>query len=576
MKTDFTGWLWAELAGYLPPVWVVQPDGKILWSSCPDTGKGLFIQGDSLSADIAELITSEAGEARLNIAEEAYEVAWMPAHLADQEVLLVIADPYSYTAWLKTAYRQIQKQSQTLRQLFNLPYEGTIYVDSGGIIQMVNDAFCTYVGINAEDLIGHALDDYKIDPGLLETIRTGKPDYLAFYPQPKLIASRQPVFQSGRVIGAFGRYGALDLKCIERRILDANDYIDIVSGMKTRDILFNVSQFLIELNSYKDEFRRLHSSNAGIESIKGSSPAITKLKADVLQICHSPSSVLITGESGTGKELFAQAIHYHGDRRIYPFVKVNCAAIPESLLESELFGYVEGAFTGARKKGKMGKFELANQGVVFLDEIGDMSLAMQAKLLRVLQEKEIERVGDEKSIAIDVRIVSATNQDLMQLVNQGRFRPDLYYRLNVINLHIPPLRERRDDISEICEYVIEELNRKLHHSITQISPQALELLTAYNWPGNIRELINVLETAMNFCRGNVLEAEGLPIFLQPAGRIGNAEVTGQDLHSDLTRLEKEKILAALKCSQGERQMAAELLGISRSTLYRLMKKHRLL
>lgn len=316
-------------------------------------------------------------------------------------------------------------------------------------------------------------------------------------------------------------------------------------------------------------------NNSMIDNIIGSSPVISSLRKTLLMIAASPSSVLITGESGTGKELFAQAIHYCGERAQNRFVKVNCAAIPESLLESELFGYVEGAFTGARKGGRTGKFELANQGTIFLDEIGDMALSMQAKLLRVLQEREIEKIGDDHPTPVDVRIISATNKDLPALVSQGLFRLDLYYRLNVLHLHIPSLSERQEDIPLLAEFFMKQLNEKLGLQVRGIDSRAMNLLMRYNWPGNIRELNNVIETAMNFCRSTIITPEDLPAYirhLQPSA----VHSVGTSLKTGLIATEYRQILNALKVSRGNRQKAAKILGISRTTLYRLMKKHQLI
>ncbi|NLU48316.1 MAG: sigma 54-interacting transcriptional regulator [Syntrophomonadaceae bacterium] len=313
----------------------------------------------------------------------------------------------------------------------------------------------------------------------------------------------------------------------------------------------------------------------GLDRIIGSSRVISALRETLLWIAASPSSVLITGESGTGKELFAQAIHSCGERAKYKFVKVNCAAIPENLLESELFGYVEVAFTGGRKGGRVGKFEMANKGTIFLDEIGDMPLAMQAKLLRVLQEREIEKIGGDHPIPIDVRVVSATNKDLSALISQGLFRLDLFYRLNVINLHIPALRERKEDIPLLAEHFVKQLNEKLGLTVQGIDEKAMGLLMQYHWPGNVRELCNVIETAMNFCRSNVLTAEALPPYILHQQSLGTESNTC-NLKTGLMAMEYQQIRNALKASKGNRQKAAKILGISRTTLYRLMKKHQLI
>jgi transcriptional regulator with PAS, ATPase and Fis domain len=295
----------------------------------------------------------------------------------------------------------------------------------------------------------------------------------------------------------------------------------------------------------------------------------------VLIVSNSPSSVLLTGDSGTGKELFAKAIHFHGNRSSQPFVKVNCAAIPENLLEAELFGYVEGAFTGARKGGKLGKFELANKGTIFLDEIGEMPLPMQAKLLRVLQEGEIERVGGIKTIPIDVRIISATNKDLLSLIKEGNFREDLYYRLNVVNFHIPPLRERKSDIPLLINYIIQQLNKRLGRAILYPTQEAMELLLSYDWPGNIRELVNIIEAAMNFCRSSVIDIEDLPFFLN-SYKDYKPYNNSQSLEAKVENAEKFQLISVLKQCNGNRKAAAEMLEISRTTLFRLMKKYELL
>ncbi|MFY9324558.1 MAG: sigma 54-interacting transcriptional regulator [Syntrophomonadaceae bacterium] len=326
------------------------------------------------------------------------------------------------------------------------------------------------------------------------------------------------------------------------------------------------------INSYQPKKPYGHAITG---KIIGSSPIISELRNTLLEIAASPSSVLITGESGTGKELFAQAIHYCSKRAKGPFIKLNCAAIPESLLESELFGYVEGAFTGARRGGRTGKFELANEGTIFLDEIGDMPLTMQAKLLRVVQEKEIERIGDDRPTAIDVRIISATNKDLSALISQNRFRLDLYYRLNVVNLHIPALRERKEDIPLLTSHFIQELNRKLGRQIRDVDEAAMSLLMQYHWPGNVRELINVLEKTMNFCHSPVLRPEHLATYLRQQTSVPY-ETSKLSLKTGLLATEYEQIRAALKASRGKRQQAAKILGVSRTTLYRLMKKHQMI
>ena len=458
------------------------------------------------------------------------------------------------------------------KTLLDTPYEGVMFIDQEGMIRYVNEALKYYTGLSDTDLLNTHLSNHNLDNGLLDTLQSGKPDLLSYYPEAKLIVSRQPIFENGQVTGVWGRYIALNMYALKKNIMDREDFSRLMSNIKIRDIMFQTSHLIAELNSYREEFERLHTASADLDSIIGESQKPFKEMA--LRIAVSPSTVLITGESGTGKELYAQAIHYHSERAEHPFVKVNCAAIPENLLESELFGYVDGAFTGAKKGGKMGKFELAHRGTIFLDEVGDMPWAMQAKLLRVLQDQEFERIGDTKPTRVNVRIISATNTDLQGKVDAGKFRHDLFYRLNVVHLHIPPLRERKGDIIEISEHMIRKLNPKLKQNVIGISAAARELLLHYDWPGNVRELGNVLETAMNFCQSSYIMPHDLPLFLHR--QITRTRESLLDLQTALERTEKNTILQALDIDAGNREQAAASLGISRTTLYRLMKKHGLL
>ena len=311
-------------------------------------------------------------------------------------------------------------------------------------------------------------------------------------------------------------------------------------------------------------------------NIIGTSPAMKTVFERMLRIAKTESTVLITGESGTGKELVARALHHNGSRKDKPFVAVNCGAIPESLLESELFGHVRGAFTGAIRD-KEGKFESANQGTIFLDEIGTMPQHLQTKLLRILQEQEVEKVGSNKSIKLDVRVISATNLDLEQQVRQGNFREDLYYRLNVIPLHLPPLRERRQDILALVSHFLEKYSRLMGQTPKTITRKALEALEEYGWPGNVRELKNLIERLVALTEGDVIHIEDLPsgIYGQTAvsGNI-NLELSEQgiDLVSTVMEIERKLISQALVLSNGVKAQAAALLGINRTTLVEKIKR----
>jgi len=285
---------------------------------------------------------------------------------------------------------------------------------------------------------------------------------------------------------------------------------------------------------------------------------------------QSISNVLLIGESGTGKEIFAQAIHNSSNRRNNPFLAVNCAALPRNLIESELFGYADGAFTGAKKGGNPGKFELADGGTLFLDEIGEMPLEFQAVLLRVLQENSITRIGGGKLIPVDVRIIAATNKKLEEEIKMGHFREDLYYRLNVLRIAIPPLRERPDDIVFLAEHFLQKLNQRLNKNVLEISKDALDLLVRYHWPGNAREMQNVLERAINNITGNVITVADLPVSIR--NTLEEKEATTL---VPLEHYEKELIASLLRKNKGNKSKVAKALGISRTTLYRKITEYRI-
>lgn len=309
-----------------------------------------------------------------------------------------------------------------------------------------------------------------------------------------------------------------------------------------------------------------------VSTIVGNSREIKNVKDTVRRISNSNSTVLILGESGTGKELFARAIHYSSDRRNSPFITLNCAAIPETLMESELFGYEEGAFTGASKGGKLGKFQLAQEGTIFLDEIGDMPLHLQTKLLRVLQEKCIEKVGGSKSISLDVRVIAATNKELDKMVEKSEFREDLYYRLNVIPINIPPLRRRLGDVRILLDYFLVQYNSKLNKNIKGFSEEVYDLLVGYNWPGNVRELENIVEYAVNMEKSYYITIKSLPQRIKDKFNKNEEEnkiPTIQDVEKNLI----DDALRVYGNSYEGKIRAAEVLGIGTATLYRKLKKY---
>ena len=282
--------------------------------------------------------------------------------------------------------------------------------------------------------------------------------------------------------------------------------------------------------------------------------------------------VLITGESGTGKEMFAQAIHNGSPRRLHPFVRINCASIPRDLLESELFGYEKGAFTGASPSGKHGKLELANSGTVFLDEIGDMPCEMQPKILRVLEEKEMERIGGVAPVKPDFRLIAASNQPIEEMVNDGRFRKDLFYRLNVIRFHLPPLRERRDDIITIAKNLLAGMAGNTSFAEIKIHPAAEAILLNYDWPGNIRELVNVLSRVTCLLERDTIQPYDIPFFLRSGKETAGGAVR-TSLDSVMGTAEKDAIISALASTGNNKTAAAALLCIHRTHLYKKMKKY---
>ena len=328
------------------------------------------------------------------------------------------------------------------------------------------------------------------------------------------------------------------------------------------------------------ELREKVEAKAELQNIVGKSKGMEEVFEIVRTVLDNDVTVLITGESGTGKELIAEAIHYSSPRRANPLVKLNCAAIPETLMESELFGYERGAFTGATKK-KLGKFELANGGTLLLDEIGDMSLTTQSKLLRVLQEREFERVGGVVPVRVDVRIIASTNRDLTRAVREKKFREDLLFRINVIPLHIPPLRERREDVPLLVEHFLKLFQARYQKKIEKISEEAMDLMVNHSWPGNVRELENTLQRAVVLSRDSVIREWNLPPEIQRQGKEtlpdlfdpDDGRSLGEKMDGLMRDVEKRVILEALDQVNGKREKAARLLKLSLKTLYNKMKKY---
>jgi len=340
----------------------------------------------------------------------------------------------------------------------------------------------------------------------------------------------------------------------------------VARGVEKRSLMKNIRHLQTELGSLWG-------------NIIGKSKAMEHVFTLMKRVADTPTTVLVSGESGTGKELIARGLHNASSRSHAPFVSINCAAVPESLLESELFGYEKGAFTGAVNL-RQGKFEFAHRGTIFLDEVGEMTLALQVKLLRVLQEKEFQRVGGNKDIKVDVRIVAATNKDLKEEVDAGRFRDDLFFRLNVVHILVPPLRERRDDIPYLVAHFVDKFREKLKRSVQDVAPEVMSAFYRYSWPGNVRELENVIERALVLCKGSTITAEDLPPEIRESPEIEEGLDTliswEKGLSDTLDAIEERMIRQALKNASNVQAQAAKILGISRSNLQYKMKKYGLL
>lgn len=435
-----------------------------------------------------------------------------------------------------------------------------ILVDKDARVLMINNEFCKFLGVNKEVAIGSHVTEINLNsrfPLVMKTKRAEIAWKHTFTNGHTAIVHRIPILNNdGEVLYGFGMVLFDDME-------------------EFHNIIVKNKLLQTEISHYKQVLKQIQGAQFSWDNIIGRSSKMAQAKEFGKKASKTGSTVLITGESGTGKELFAHAIHNESRRSHHPFVKVNCGAIPHDLLESELFGYEEGAFTGAKKGGKIGKFQLAHEGSIFLDEIGDMPMKMQVKLLRVLQEKEIERVGGTNPIRIDVRIIAATNKNLGQLVEKGEFREDLYYRLNVMTLEVPPLRDRLEDIEALTTSLIEKLSNKLGLYVNYISREALAILKGYSWPGNVRELENVLERAMNLVEDEEIQALHLPHYLhrREATVIKSGPV--QRLSDIVEEVEREAILKSLKQNKGNKLKTAEQLGISRSSLYDKMDRYKI-
>ncbi|HOI95457.1 MAG TPA: sigma-54 dependent transcriptional regulator [Syntrophobacter fumaroxidans] len=353
----------------------------------------------------------------------------------------------------------------------------------------------------------------------------------------------------------------------------AYDYFTKPFSLQEMDVVIRRALEKRKLQKELNELRKRTGTTEPIDRIIGQSEGMKRVKAMVARIAPLETTVLVTGESGTGKELVADLLHMLSARASGPCIKINCASIPETLLESELFGYERGAFTGAVSS-RQGKFEQAHTGTIFLDEIGDMPSSLQAKLLRVVEQKQVDRLGGKKPVKVDVRVVAATNRDLLELVTRKEFRADLYYRLNVAAIHVPPLRDRKEDLPLLVGHFLREINVKLGTDLSGISREAMELLFGHDWPGNVRELANLLERVAIVNRGTTVSPEAVRIALQKhSNTLAEEEGQAMTLGDTLDELERNLILDALRKCGGVQTRAAEMLGLSAKNFWKKMKKH---
>jgi PAS domain S-box-containing protein len=453
---------------------------------------------------------------------------------------------------------EIEKLKNSLemyKRIFDSIYNGAIVTDTKGIITHFNKPYGEFLGVNPEDQIGRHCTESVENSRMHIVAKTGIPEINQSHRilGKNMVVQRIPIIKNGRVIAVFGQVMFKDVKDV---------------GKLASELSFLESKVKL----YEEELINLRSTRYTFDSIIGKSQAITSLKLEARRAASNNFPVLISGESGTGKELFAQAIHHASARKLYPFVRINCAAIPKDLLESELFGYEKGAFTGAGSSGKPGKFELAHKGTVFLDEVGDLPLEMQPKLLRAIEDYEFERVGGTKIIRTNLRVIAATNQNLEQMLADGRFRKDLFYRLNVIPLHIPSLRERKTDIIHITRWMLKQMAAEANIPEVKLDKTAESALKHYDWPGNVRELSNVLERTLSAIENSTIRLQDLPFYLYRNS--GKSAVKNRSSLKDLqARTEIETIHFALKETNNNKAKAARLLGIHRTLLYKKMKKY---
>ncbi len=501
---------------------------------------------------------------RINLIKKTVIASFIPVKKLQitEGAMVVFRDVTAYES-IANELETTKRLKETLNSAIELAYDGVVITNKTGNITMANNGFLELYQLNKIDEVMHQpistiAPEIPANKSLI-LFESIKAEMIEINEQT-CILTQTPIFQDGEVIGMISKIMFQQL--------------DVWKGLFHR-----MSELENELTYYREELNNYTDEQDYFDNIISVSPKMNLLKKEASIGAKSQANVLITGESGTGKGLIAEGIHKASEQQ-GKFLIVNCAAIPSELLESEFFGYEEGAFTGAIKGGKKGKFELAEGGTLFLDEIGDMPLTLQVKLLRVLQDKKFERVGGSKTIHANVRVITATNKKIFQLVKDGLFREDLYYRINVIQIHMPALRDRPEDIPALCNFFIQRFNRSMNKNITGISDKAIKILEAFTWPGNIRQLENILERACIYSDTNIIKESNLPDGIIIQTHQNNFKITTNENkqtitnHKDLiNESEKMIIIDALRSSSGNKTDTAKLLNISRSTLYQRIKKY---
>ncbi len=455
-----------------------------------------------------------------------------------------------------TNYEELQEKYTTLKYVTGQINEGISAIDREGVVIFWNKFMEDRYDIPASDIVGKKMSDYLEDTISARVLVTKK-DMNDFY-HSKNVEDGTDLYGFVQASTVFYNEEFVGVVCTE---------VDITDATKLSKELELTQE---KLNYLEREVKSL--SKNDFDEILGNSYALEKSKQLAKQVAKSNSSIMLNGESGTGKEVFARAIHKYSERE-GSFIPVNCSAIPQELFESEFFGYAPGAFTGATRVGKSGIFELANNGTIFLDEIGDMPLNMQVKLLRVLQEREFMRVGGNEIIKVNVRVIAATNKDIKQMVREGKFREDLFYRLNVVEIKLPPLRERTGDVGILVYHFLEEQCKENNKPFLKISKEALKVLEKYYWKGNIRELKNTIENMVVLSSGNRIEVDDIPEYIMESiNKPKNLEYP-MDLNMAIEILEINKIKEALKMAKGNKSKASKILHIPRTTLYYKMNQY---